>query len=445
MFNFYKPKSRWLRRYSAAVLFVLVGSIWSHAASFYSRPSATNFADVASWSSNVNGIGGSNPASISNADDFFVANGSNMVLNASAAVRTLTMNAGRLTVAANTLTISLATGNNSTMNLATDAIFTISGGSVVLNGNMIIATGCTFNQSGGTFSVDGNDNNNAPTSVATGTALVAWTINSALRLNLTGGTFTIVDPHVGTAVATYWAFNYNTPNTVPASINHTFSIGNGVSTDATGNTAGFIVEGYQGAGRLLFGNLVINTTTTAGNRFVSNGTSFAAQTLAVLGNMTINSGSEYRAYSYGTANGPNNLAVGGNLTNNGTLRMPGTLLIASQSAVSTVQPSNIAQTIGGTGTFANGHASFSATFQPIDANYVGLTINNASSAGVTFATAQSINGGSYGGTVRGTLNITRGQITASAASFILGINATTRGTLSFNAGGFRSGTTFGSW
>jgi hypothetical protein len=158
IFNAFDKTTNWLRSISAASFFFLAGSIWSNAATFYSRPSATNFADVASWSGNSNGIGGSNPASISSADDFVIQNGSVMALNASAAVRTLTLNSGRFTVAANTLTISPSSGNNSTMLLSGDAQFNQTGGSVLLNGNMDIVAGASFFQSGGTFVIDGNDN-----------------------------------------------------------------------------------------------------------------------------------------------------------------------------------------------------------------------------------------------------------------------------------------------
>ncbi|HOY97716.1 MAG TPA: hypothetical protein PK509_18375, partial [Catalimonadaceae bacterium] len=89
----------------------LVGSVWSYAATYYSKAASTNFADVASWGANTDGSGAA-PGSISNADDFIIQNGSAMVLNATAAVRTLTINAGSLTVSANTLTVAIAGVNN---------------------------------------------------------------------------------------------------------------------------------------------------------------------------------------------------------------------------------------------------------------------------------------------------------------------------------------------
>ena len=444
MFHSLHKTTKWLPILFGIFLFVCAGSICSDAATFYSRPSATNFADAASWSVNANGIGGSGPESVSNADDFVIQNGADMVLNASAAVRKLTLNSGRLTVATNTLTISIATGNNSTLLLSGDAQFNQTGGSVLLNGNMDIVAGASFFQTGGTFTVDGNDNGAATTSVPGGIAIVRWAINSPLRLVLNGGTFTIVDPHAGTEEDSDWTFNYNSTVTVASGTGHTFQIGDGVSTQAGGNAGGFIVEGYQDSGRLLFGNLTINTLTSEGNRHISNGTSFSGQIIAVLGNFTIHPGSEYRAYSYGTVNGPNNLAVGGNLSNNGTLVMPGTLLISSSSGITSPQPSTLAQNIGGSGTYQNGHPTFAAAFQASDANYCGLTVNNSSEAGVTF-NAKAINSAAYKGTVKGTLTFTRGQVNASAAPFFLGTNVATRGTLNWTAGGFTSGTTFGRW
>jgi hypothetical protein len=44
--------------------------------------------------------------------------------------------------------------------------FNVSGGNVVVNGNVIIASAATFNQSGGTIIEDGNNGGSATGSVA---------------------------------------------------------------------------------------------------------------------------------------------------------------------------------------------------------------------------------------------------------------------------------------
>ena len=139
------------------VLLLLLGSgseAWSQI-TYYSKASATQFANTASWGTNADGTGTA-PTSISNADNFIIANASVLSLNASAAVRSLTINAGSLSVAANTLTVSIASQFNSSLTLNSGGTLTVSGGAINVNGNMLVAGTSVFNQSGGTISIDGN-------------------------------------------------------------------------------------------------------------------------------------------------------------------------------------------------------------------------------------------------------------------------------------------------
>ncbi|MGG5210327.1 T9SS type A sorting domain-containing protein [Chryseobacterium sp. MIQD13] len=386
---------------------------------YYSKASATDFTNVASWGTNADGTGTS-PGSISNSDNFVIQNASAMTLPGSASVRQLTINSGSLTVAANTLTVSKAGTFDSTLNVAGGTL-TVSGGNLNVNGNVIIASAATFNQSGGTIIEDGNNGGSATGSVASGTSLF---VISTTSLNLTGGTIIIVDPHVGTTTSSY-SFNYsNSTANVNASTAHTLQLGDGVSTDATTNTSGFIYDSYTGSNKLNTGTIVFNTGTTTGNRFVTSPFSTGN-----FGNMTINAGSEYRP------SGTN--VIGGNLINNGTLTTTSTLTFALPSGTSSVV-NTTAQNISGSGVFRN-----SATAST--ANYTSLLINNSSAGGVTFADANSLLSGANTGTVSGTLTFTNGVVNIGSNTFTLGVSGTTVGTLSYTAGGFASGSNFSRW
>ncbi|MCT2406657.1 T9SS type A sorting domain-containing protein [Chryseobacterium antibioticum] len=386
---------------------------------YYSKASATDFTNVASWGTNADGTGTS-PGSISNSDNFVIQNASAMTLPGSASVRQLTINSGSLTVATNTLTVSKAGTFDSTLNVAGGTL-TVSGGNLNVNGNVIIASAATFNQSGGTITEDGNNGGSATGSVASGTSLF---VISTTSLNLTGGTIIIVDPHVGTTTSSY-SFNYsNSTTNVNASTAHTLQFGDGVSTDATTNTGGFIYDPYTGSSKLNTGTIVFNTGTTTGNRFVTSPFSTGN-----FGNMTISAGSEFRPTGINV--------IGGNLINNGILTTASTLTFALPSGTSSAV-NTVAQNISGSGVFRN-----SATAST--ANYTSLLINNSSAGGVTFADANSLLSGANTGTVSGTLTFTNGVVNIGSNTFILGVSGTAVGTLSYTAGGFASGSTFSRW
>lgn len=386
---------------------------------YYSKASATDFTNVASWGTGTDGTGAS-PNSISNADNFVIQNASAMMLPGNATVRQLTINSGSLTVAANSLTVSKAGTFDSTLNVAGGTL-TVSGGNITVNGNVIIASAATFNQSGGTITEDGNNGGSATGSVASGTSLFLISSNT---LNLTGGTIIIVDPHVGSSSASY-SFNYsNSIANVNASIAHTLQFGDGVSTDATTNTSGFIYDSWTGSNRLNTGTIAFNTGTTTGNRFVT-----SPYTTGNFGNMTINAGSEYRPSAVNV--------IGGNLINNGTLTTTSTLTFALPSGTSSVV-NTVAQNISGSGVFRN-----SATAST--ANYASLLINNSSVGGLTFSNINSLLNGANTGTVSSTLTFTNGIINTGANTFVLGVSGTTVGSLSYTAGGFGSGSTFSRW
>jgi hypothetical protein len=431
-----KQQKKWLLLTALFLTIAFANSALAQT-TYYSKAASTDFNDLNSWGANTDGSGAA-PISISNADNFVIQNASVMSLTTSADVRQLTINAGSLTVTANTLTVSIAAAYNSTLSINSGGTLTVSGGTLNLNGNFVMAAGGTFSQSSGAVNVDGNNAGSATGSVASGTNIVNWGVTLATNLKLTGGTFTIVDPHYTTTVT--FNVNYAPIGDVSASTNHTFRFGDGVSTDAGGALFGFRYYSWNGSGIFRFGNVIIETVTAGANRFVSvEGTYY---NFVVLGDVTINSGGELRNSGTSTTTGATVLA--GNLTVNvgGTYTSTaGTYLGNTTSASSTTltfTPSTNAQTISGGGTFKN--ATTGAT-----ANFTSLLINNTHNSGVTFSGANTLLSGTNTGTVSGTLTLTNGLVNTGGNPFVLGVSGTTLGTLTYTAGGFSSGSTFGRW
>ena len=148
----------------------------------------TSTAGGGPWSVGGTWVGGIAPTSI---NDVVIAAGATVTLDANSACKSVLINStGVLSVPANTLTVGTVGGDNKVFTVT--GTLTISGGSVVHNGNMIIsATTGTFNMSSGTLDIDGNGGT-VGTSVASGTSL--FSILSQLG-TVNGGTITIVDPH----------------------------------------------------------------------------------------------------------------------------------------------------------------------------------------------------------------------------------------------------------
>jgi hypothetical protein len=383
---------------------------------YYSKSAAVQFADVTSWGVNPDGSGAA-PTVISNADNFIIANGSAMLLNANAAVRNLTINSGSLTVSANQLTVSLPTGNTAALNVAAGGTLTVNGATakILINGSMSVSG--TLNQSNGTIEVDGNSN-----IVATSVSGTIVTFESS-NINLTGGLFQITDPHRGSGAAFIYNVSGQHVNTSP---NHTFYFGSTTSTDQGGSaTLGFRITTANSTGIFNFGN-VITGGSTGTNRFTT-----LSNTSGILGNLTVNNGGDFRI-NFGTY-------VKGNITVNagGTLTTTNVLFLGDYTDGSTTTPSNIAQTISGSGTFRNSITSSTASF-------VTLNINNSHSAGVTLSGNARLSGTNTG-TVSTNLNLQQGLITVLGGPFILGTSTSVNGSLTYVSGGFASGSTFRRW
>jgi hypothetical protein len=368
------------------------------------------------WENTSTWSGGVVPACGNNV---VVLNTHNVTVSAgtgSVSVTGLTVNAGgTLTISGGGLTVGCSNNNNTLTNNGT---LSISGGTLTVNGNINSSSGSTFSQTAGSIIVDGNDNNTIATSVATGTPILHIQTSS---VTLSGGTLVIVDPHVGTA-ATDDAFRYNSATAASATTGHTLQLGDGVSTTAGGNTTnGFCVEPFVGVGRLMLGNVTINTVSAAGNRFVAHRIT-STTGFQVLGNLTITSG-ERRILS-GTT-----LSVAGSISNSGILTTIGTLALQSGTGSSAAASTN-AQTISGPGIFQNQTSGATASFG-------SLSFNNTNATGIIFSGS---GWNSLASTVSGTLTFTAGKISFGGGIFTHGVSATSTGTLAWTSGGFTGGT-----
>jgi Secretion system C-terminal sorting domain len=263
--------------------------------------------------------------------------------------------AGTLTIdATSNLTVSkcAANTNDAAFSLVSGGTLNVTGGQLTVNGRFEVGVGSFFNQSGGAISVDGSG---SVASVPAGN--VVQLSAAGTNYNLSGGTFTIVDPN---SVFGQQTFAYSGTGIVVCTGTHTVIFGDGVSTQAGIPTFGFTISNIGPS--FNFRNLTINGGTGT-DRYVLLGGSNS-----VLGTMTINANSEYRQ-PFTT------LYLAGDLINNGTF-VNGNLRFES-FATGTAAAVTTAQTVSGSGIFANSTGTSTGS-----ANV--LTVNNTSTAGVTF-------------------------------------------------------------
>ena len=415
-----------------AFMLAFICSIKSYAqTTYYSAATATDFNNVSSWGTGTDGTGAS-PASISNADNFVIANNAVLTLTGNAAVRQLTINAGALSIASNVLTVSRASTFDSTFAVNAGGSFTQSGGTLTVNGNVNFANNSNFTQTGGNIVIDGNNGGATTGSVAASTPIfsIGGTGSySTGTIALTGGTITIVDPHTAATSSTGYALYVNFPSrNVEVGAGHTISFGDGVSTDAGGHASGFFADPYVDGGRMNFGNVVVNNPSGT-NRIVVN------------------------PYSYGIHGNANVLAgelrPTGGFTLRGNLNVSGTATLTMASGFILAIPVGTSSSVNTVGQVLNlaSTAVLRNSATTVTANLNSLLVNNNSAAGVTFAGTSNIATNPLNSlSVSGTLTFTTGKLVpALGASFVLGTATPSAGTLSFTSGGFATGTTFNRW
>jgi len=242
---------------------------------------------------------------------------------------------GKINITDGTLTLGPLGGGNRTF--TNNGSLTVASGTLNINGNIYTtsSTNNIFTQSGGNINVDGNAGGNALNSVASGSNLVHFSLGTPTTVLLTGGVFTIVDPHASSTSS--YALSGGMSTATNCSTSHTFVFGNGVSTDKAAN--GFYVYLFPGSSYLQLGNVIVNGAPGM-DRFVSTTSSYG-----ILGNLTINSGGDWR-----TNSSSNYFA--GNITVNsgGIFSNPNTLGLASYANAVYAASAN-AQTISGSGIF----------------------------------------------------------------------------------------------
>jgi Secretion system C-terminal sorting domain len=284
----------------------------------------------------------------------------------------IVQNGGTLSLNNGDLAVGCSLNNNFFTNKGT---LNVTAGTLNVNGSFAVNAGAKFIQSGGNINVDGNAAGVLANSIPLGTNIVNLIASKSTDFNLTGGTFTIIDPHADLTPT----FNAGLVDlgSLSAAATHTFRFGDGISTD-NGSVRGFQCFSYSGQGLFGFGNLVLEEVTGGFNRFMN---LFTTNSVLSANDITINSGAELRQNSTSITG---SIAFTKNLTvnNNGILTVPGYLFCGRVSAVSsnglTFGPSTQSQIISGTGLIRNAVLSPNAnvgSFFASNINPIGVTLD----------------------------------------------------------------------
>ncbi len=296
---------------------------------------------------------------------------------------------GQLRISSGDLTVDACTPR-------ADARFDIGAGSLLMEGGTLTVRGSfrtletptgIFRQTGGDIIVDGN--NGVTLESVTSHIVDLWCTNAGM-LDLTGGTFTVVDPPLSTTSTNcaFKVFPYIGLN-VSSGTGWQLNLGNGSVTNNGGHSSGYLLNLLGNTAVFRIGNLRVNTGIGGTNRFVNTSNNLP------LTNLTVNSG-EYRTGSTHFING--NVVVNAN----GTLSWTGTINFSDWNGSAGIQGS-IAQQITNNGVVQN------LTSAPT-ANLSSLTLNNL--GGLTLNSPL---------TMSGTLLLTKGIInTTSTNSLRLG-------------------------
>lgn len=271
---------------------------------------------------------------------------------------------GRLIISSGDLTVDACTPR-------ADARFDIGAGRFEMQGGTLTVRGSfrtletptgVFQQTGGDIIVDGN-NGTLAESVAS--HIVDLFVTNTSMLDLTGGTFTVVDPPLSTT-STNCAFKvypYAALN-VSSGTGWQLNLGNGSVTNNGGHTSGYLLNlvGLSSAA-FKIGNLRVNTGIGGTNRHINTTGNLP------LTNLTVTSG-EYRTGSTHFISG--DILV----ETNGTLSWTGTVNFSDWSGSAGIQGS-VAQQITNNGTIRNSTTTTTANLSSLTMNNTGgLTLNS---------------------------------------------------------------------
>ncbi|MEO7308825.1 MAG: T9SS type A sorting domain-containing protein [Chitinophagaceae bacterium] len=287
----------------------------------------------------------------------------------------------------NTLTVGPAAANNGFWK--TYGNFNMSNGTINVKGNAAFTqlnnTSANVQMSGGNMIIDGNNGGNTATSVDPNTPMLEFRsgFSGQFTLNGSGGTITIVDANAATNSKAN-ALEINIQNDPANSYNlngTTFKFGDGLSADAC-QAQGFVFQTGNGSSNVRLGNVIVDSRANInGNRFFS-ASNYYYYPSDIYGNLTVNPGAEVRSFyfpvnPYGVP--VSSLAVGGNIINNGVIRIlnsdSGRLILGSSGKFG-VSDINTPQTISGGG-------AWSTSLYTLNGNLSSLTVNNK--AGVTLS------------------------------------------------------------
>lgn len=294
---------------------------------------------------------------------------------------------GVVNVLGGTLTLGPTGGGNKPFSNSGQLV--VASGTLNINGNYVANAGSSTNQAGGAINVDGNAGGNPANSVAASTPIVNLL---SPTLSFSGGTFTVVDPHVASTGTN--TFVYNNAATVAAVGSHTFRFGNGTSLDTATNTSYLfsVNPNITTSGKFVFNNVEINSGTGTNRAVVGGGT------FGVMGNFVVNNGGEFRINSGITLYLNGNLTVNtGGIFTSTTSATPGNTVYFGNLSTGTVQPSTALQTVSGGGWFRNANtATPNAQFYNITVSNSNMVLFNMTNDSASYSGAVTFVAGAAG-------------------------------------------------
>ena len=303
-------------------------------ASFVNTATAITSATSGDWNSASTWVGGVVPSCT---DNVTIAAGHTVTVTTTADAAGVVIDAGGTLVnngGATTMTVGCTNNNAAFYNYGT---YTMTSGTLKVNGFMSHKLNSTFNQTGGDIIIDSNDNGNAATSVAFGgTSCKIETSN----LGLTGGKLTIVDPLVnistpitGTSISDFTLNTEGATGTFTHTLSAAYSTGTTISINVSAETDQIFFAGQTVSG----GTLQAGTTVVSIAGVIGSSRTITLS-LAPTGAMTSGTALTYSSMQNGTsrvvlANSPSNanIAIGQAVSGPGI--QPGTVVTGTAQGI----------------------------------------------------------------------------------------------------------------